>query len=85
MRGTGTQEIVDYTTLPIGLRIEGRLWTGQPTESTSLCPKCKRTGVSSARQEVEMIIVHTGRVIDGMLEGIDYCKIVDERMRPLAE
>ncbi len=69
------QNTVHYTTVPVGLRIEGQLWTGEPTTFTDTCPKCGRIGVASVRHESHLIIVHTGLVNGNILEGIDYCTL----------
>ena len=69
------QSIVDYTTLPAGLRIEGQIWTGQATTVTALCSKCGRIGVASVLQDQKRITVHRGRVNGNRLEGIDYCEL----------
>ena len=61
MHWTSTQSIIDYTTVPLGLRIEGQVLTGQATTFTALCPKCGRIGVISARQRNKRIMVHQGR------------------------
>jgi hypothetical protein len=68
------QSVVDYTSAPIGLRVEGRLWTGQPTTVTQACPNCGRIGVA-ALQYARLIVVHTGRVSEDKLHGIDYCTV----------
>ena len=73
MYGVGTQEIVDYTSVPVGLIIRGQLWTGGTTTSTATCPRCGRIGVISSRQEHRRVVVHTGRVDGNTLVGIDYC------------
>ena len=75
MQGVGTQEIMDYTTTPVGLIIKGQLWTGQPTSSTATCPKCGRIGVISSWQGHGRVIVHTGHVDGDRLIGIDYCDL----------
>ena len=72
---TSTQSIMDYTTVPVGLYIKGRMWTGQATTFTERCPKCGRIGVVSAAQNDKRIMVHRGRVTGDMLEGIDYCEL----------
>lgn len=72
------QVIMDYTTAPVGLWIEGRLWTGQPTRSTTTCQSCGRIGVVSAIEHGKRIIVHVGSVAGKTLAGIDYCKLDDE-------
>ena len=73
---SGTQSIMDYTTVPVGLCIKGQMWTGQATTFTERCPKCGRIGVVSAAQDDKRITVHRGRVTGDMLEGIDYCEFV---------
>jgi hypothetical protein len=70
-----SQNIMDYTTVPIGLRIEGQMWTGQAIESTTTCPKCGRVGVISSRQYSSAVIVHTGHANGKTLAGIDYCNL----------
>ena len=57
MQWSSTQIIMDYTTVPVGLRVEGRIWTGQATTVTALCPKCGRIGVVSVRQDDYRITV----------------------------
>jgi len=76
MHWTGTQSIVDYTTVPLGLRIEGQIWTGQATTFTALCSMCGRVGVISAIHNNKRIMVHQGRAKGNMLEGIDYCELL---------
>ena len=71
-----TQSIMDYTTVPVGLRVEGRIWTGHATTVTALCPKCGRIGVVSVRQDDYRITVHRGRVTGNWLVGIDYCEFL---------
>lgn len=71
-----TQSIIDYTAVPVGLRIEGQIWTGQATTITAQCPKCGRIGVISARQRDKRIMVHQGRATGDRLEGIDYCELL---------
>lgn len=75
MQELGTKEMMDYTAVPVGLRIEGRLWTGQPTAFTAICPKCGRIGVVSARQNGGRTVVHAGRVDGKTLAGIDFCML----------
>jgi hypothetical protein len=69
------EHTIDYTTVPVGLKIEGRLWTGKPTTFTDKCPRCGRIGVGSVEHNAHHIIVHTGRVNGNILEGIDYCRL----------
>ena len=76
MQWSSTQRIVDYTTVPSGLRIEGQIWTGQATTFTALCAKCGRIGVMSAMQHNKRIMVHQGRATGNRLEGIDYCELL---------
>jgi hypothetical protein len=76
MQWSGTQAIVDYTTVPLGLRIEGQMWTGQATTLTALCPKCGRIGVISALHHNKRIMVHKGRATGNRLEGTDYCELL---------
>jgi hypothetical protein len=68
------QSIMDYTTVPVGLRIKGKMWTGQATTFTERCTKCGRIGVVSVTQNDKRVMVHRGRVAGDMLEGIDYCE-----------
>ena len=75
MHWSSTQSIVDYTTVPLGLRIEGQIWTGQATTFTDLCPKCQRIGVISTIHQNRRIIVHQGRATGNRLHGIDYCEL----------
>jgi hypothetical protein len=49
---SSTHSIVDYTTVPVGLHIEGLIWTGQATTVTAICPKCGRIGVVSIIQDI---------------------------------
>ncbi len=74
MQQLGVQRIMDYTTVPAGLLIEGHLWTGQATVSTATCPKCGRIGVTS-RGNAGPIVVHSGRIDGNTLVGIDYCTL----------
>jgi hypothetical protein len=67
--------IMDYTRVPIGLWIVGKLWTGQPTKSTTTCPSCGRVGVSSALEHGKQVSVHIGSVAGNTLMGIDYCEL----------
>ncbi len=76
MQPSSTQSIIDYTTVPLGLRIEGHIWTGQATTFTALCPKCGRVGVISALQHNKRIMVHQGRATGNRLEGTDYCELL---------
>ena len=76
MHLSATQAIIDYTTVPLGLLIEGQIWTGQPTTVTALCPKCGRTGVVAVKQHDKQIIVHRGRATGNRLQGIDYCELL---------
>jgi hypothetical protein len=76
MHWSGTQSIVDYTTVPLGLHIEGQIWTGQATTVTAICPKCGRIGVLSVKQHDKQIIVHRGRATGERLQGIDYCQLL---------
>ncbi len=75
MQEPGTQNIMDYTTVSVGLVIKGQLWTGQPTACTAVCPECGRVGLISLSQKCGQIVVHSGRVDGNTLEGIDYCKL----------
>ena len=76
MHSSGTQAIIDYTTVPLGLRIEGQIWTGQATTVTALCPKCGRIGVVAVKQHGKQIVVHRGRATGDRLQGIDYCELL---------
>jgi hypothetical protein len=67
---------MDYTTVPVGLRIEGRIWTGQATTVTAPSPKCGRIGVVSVVQDNKRADVHRGRVTGDRLAGIDYCELL---------
>jgi len=69
------QNFMDYTAVPAGWLIQGHLWTGQSTKSTVSCPKCGRIGVLSSVGKHQRVVVHTGRIDDNMLIGIDYCEI----------
>jgi hypothetical protein len=71
-----TQSIMDYTTVPGGLCIKGKMWTGQATTFTERCPKCGRIGVVSVTQNDKRVMVHRGRVAGDVLEGIDYCEFM---------
>lgn len=73
---SGTQATMDYTAVPLGLRIEGYIWTGQATTVTAVCPKCGRIGVVSVKQHDKQIIVHRGRASRFSLQGIDYCELL---------
>jgi hypothetical protein len=75
MHWSGTEGIVDYTTVPIGLRVEGHIWTGSSTTVTAVCPKCGRTGLNSAPHHNKQIVVHMGRASADRLEGTDYCQL----------
>lgn len=66
---------MDYTNVPAGWQIRGKLWTGQSAKSTVSCPKCGRIGVLSSLESYSRVVVHTGRVDDMTLTGIDYCEI----------
>ena len=79
MHWSGTESIVDYTTVPLGLRIEGQIWTGQATTFTARCPKCGRIGVISSMLHNKQIMVHQGRATGNRLNGIDYCELLVSR------
>lgn len=68
--------MMDHTAIPAGIRIEGVVWTGQPTTFTALCPRCGLVRIASALQNNERIIVHRGRAGGGILEGVNYCKFI---------
>ena len=70
-----SQPIIDYTNVPVGWLIKGQLWTGQSTLSTVTCSKCGRVGVICSQRKGQQIIVHSGRVENERLTGIDYCEI----------
>ena len=76
MHWSGTQSTIDYTTAPLGLRIEGHIWTGQATTVTAVCPKCARVGVITAVRHNKQIMVHRGRATGDRLEGTDYCEFL---------
>ena len=76
MHSSRAQSIVDYTKVPLGLRIEGQIWTGQATTFTALCPKCGRIGVISTMHNNKQIMVHQGRATGNRLNGIDYCELL---------
>ncbi len=73
-RVAADKTVIDYTGVSSGLRIEGILWTGQPTTFTARCPKCGRIGIASAPHSGEGLMVHRGRATANRLEGIDYCR-----------
>lgn len=75
MEDIGGAKIMDYTSVPVGLVIEGHLWTGQEASSTATCPKCGRIGVISSKASAQQIIVHSGRIDGDMLVGTDYCNL----------
>ncbi len=68
------QELMDYTTVPTDVMVEGHLWTGQSTSSTAICPKCGRVGLRS-RGDSRRIIIHSGRIEGKTLVGVDYCAL----------
>ena len=76
MQLSSTQSIMDYTEVPVGLRVEGRIWKGLAATVTALCPKCGRIGVVSGTQDDKRIAVHRGRVTGDWLVGIDYCEFL---------
>jgi len=76
MHWSSTQSIIDYTVAPLGLRIEGHIWTGQATTFTAVCQKCGRVGVISAVKHNKQIMVHRGRATGNRLEGTDYCELM---------
>jgi hypothetical protein len=77
------QSIMDYSTVPVGLCIKGKMWTGQATTFTERCPTCGRIGLVSVTQNDKRIMVHRGRVTGDMLEGIDYCEFMISTPLPL--
>jgi hypothetical protein len=76
MQRSSAQAFIDYTTAPLGLRIEGQIWTGQATTQTAKCVKCGRIGVISALHHNRRIVVHRGRANGNRLEGTDYCELL---------
>ena len=66
--------VIDYTGVSAGLRIEGILWTGEPTAFTARCPNCGRIGIASVPHNGVGLMVHRGRASANRLEGIDYCR-----------
>jgi len=66
--------VIDYTGVSAGLRIEGILWTGEPTAFTARCPNCGRIGIASVPHGGVGLMVHRGRATANRLEGIDYCR-----------
>lgn len=79
MPQAAAQQIVEYASLSTGVCIEGKLLTGQETDRTTLCPKCGRVGLlSRKRGKQPQIVVHAGRVVNGLLEGIDNCQLTKE-------
>jgi hypothetical protein len=75
MQAPGTQMMMDYTLVPVGITVVGQLGTGQATEFTANCPKCGRIGVRSQTRNGQSIVVHTGSTNGRTLEAIDYCHI----------
>jgi len=65
MQWSSTQSIMDYTTVPVGLRIEGQIWTGQATTVTAPCPKCGRIGVVSVRMISESRFIEAASLVIG--------------------
>ncbi len=73
------QQMVEYAVLGVGVCIEGKLLTGQETDRTTLCPKCGRVGLlSRGGNKQPQVVIHAGRVVDGLLEGIDKCQLTKE-------
>ena len=70
-----TPNVMDYTGVPVGLRIEGRLSSGQLTQGTSICPNCGRTGVITSPKSDRPMVVHTGSTERNTLTGIDVCSL----------
>jgi hypothetical protein len=75
MQAPGTQMMMDYTLVSVGITVVGQLRTGQSTEFTAICPKCGRIGVRSPGHNGQSILVDTGRTNGRTLEAIDYCNI----------
>lgn len=67
-------DAMDYTTVPDGWQIIGRLSTGHLTKSTIHCKRCGRVGVL-ATSNSEHLIVHRGLVSYDTLHPTDYCEI----------
>jgi hypothetical protein len=65
---------MDYTLVPDGWQIIGRLSTGHMTKSTIHCRRCGRVGVLATSISGHLI-VHRGRVSYDTLHPIDYCEI----------
>ncbi len=80
MAYAAAQQIVVYAALGVGVCIEGKLLTGQETDRTTLCPKCGRVGLLSrgGGSKQPQVVIHAGRVVDGLLEGIDKCQLTKE-------
>ena len=69
------RQLVDYTKLSVGLRIEGRLSNGVLTHSTTVCPKCNRVGLMSVKLQSSRIVVHRGVISVNILRAEDFCEI----------
>lgn len=65
---------MDYTTLPDGWQIIGRLTTGHVPKSTIRCRKCGQVGVLATSNSWHLI-VHRGLVSHDNLHPIDYCEL----------
>lgn len=76
MQMSGTETIIDYTIVPVGLRIEGQISTGQKTTFTALCPQCGRNGVVSTIHNNKRIMVHQGRANGNILQSTDHCEVM---------
>jgi hypothetical protein len=74
MDDVAAQNMMDYTSAPAGLVVNGQLWTGSRVASTTVCGKCGRMGVVSDEKALRPLIVHTGLIVSGTLQGVDYCE-----------
>jgi hypothetical protein len=69
------ESLLDYTKVPVGWQIVGRLSTGQATKSTIHCETCGRVGVLASSTSRELV-VHRGRVRDDVLYAVDHCELL---------
>ena len=65
-------QAMDYTRVPDGWQIIGRLSTGHVTKSTIYCRECGRVGLLATSNSGHLI-VHRGLVTYATLHPIDYC------------
>lgn len=72
-------ELMDYTGLPEGVRVEGRLANGVPTDATARCLKCGRVGLMSLEHGGGRTIVHRGFTHGDILEAVEFCKTNGEK------